>query len=253
MSLPRSILLLATGLLLASAGARAVTQAEVMAGAAKIYRVRIAELAHAGMLSGDAAFLARVERIAQRLREQARRDDPDAPAMPWEINVSTDADDNGSCMAGGLIVLSQDYVERLKLTDAELAMLLSHEMQHAILLHNLKEFEEAIRLEPSWLARPFSELEDAVDNNLRLETKLAASNKAQEVQADRAGLAMAWRAGWPAMALTGYFRKLADARSMTSWGSSATHPSPLQRLRAARKQAELLDVGNVGVPKPQAP
>ena len=245
MSLRRIAILLVTCLLLASAAAHAVTQDEVMAGAAKLYRVRIAELARAGMLDRDAAFLARVERIAQRLTEQARRDDPTVAAWPWEFHTSDADDDNASCMAGGKILLSQAYVERLALTDAELAMVLSHEMQHAILLHNLKEYDEAIRLDPRWLARPFSALEDAVDNDGRLMGRLAALNKEQEIEADRAGLAMAWRAGWPAMELAGYFRKLEGASSMGNRGS-ASHPSPMQRWRAARIQAKELDSGKAG-------
>lgn len=245
MSLPRIAVLLATCLLLASGLARAVTQAQVVAGAEKMYRVRIAELARAGMLDSDAAFVARVQRIARRLSEQARRDDPAASAWAWEIHTSDDADDNASCMAGGKIIISQAYVERLSLTDAELAMVLSHEMQHAILLHNLKEYEEALRLDPGWLAKPFSELEDAVDNDARLMGRLEAINKEQEIEADRAGLAMAWRAGWKAMDLARYFRKLELARN---WGSSgsAIHPAPLQRWRAARSQAEGLDGAKAG-------
>lgn len=248
MYLSRIASLLVTCLLLASGDVRAVTQEEVVAGAAKLYRTRIAELAQAGMLDRDAAFLARVERIAQRLGEQAGRDDPTAPAWSWEIHTSNDDYDNASCMAGGKILLSQAYVERLALNDAELAMLLSHEMQHAILLHNLKEYEEALRLDPGWLAQPFSALEDAVDNDARLMTRLAPLNKEQEVEADRAGLAMAWRAGWRAKGLAGYFRKLEKASSMSHWGS-ATHPAPMQRWRAARSQAELLDSRKTGAPK----
>lgn len=238
----RIALLLITCLLLANGLARAVTQDEVMAGAAQLYRGRIAQLAQAGMLDRDPAFLARVARVAQRLIEQARRDDPAAPTLPWEIHTSDDADDNASCMAGGKILLSQPYVERLALTDAELAMVLSHEMQHAILLHNLKEYQEAIRLDPRWLSQPFSALEDAVDHDSRLMGRLEALNKEQEIEADRAGLAMAWRAGWPAFELARYFRKLERDSSIGNQGS-ALHPAPMQRWRAARGQAELLDGG----------
>jgi Zn-dependent protease with chaperone function len=163
MDFSRIVLLIITCLLLASGGARAVTQDEVTAGAAKLYRVRIAELERAGMLDRDAAFLARAERIVQRLGQQARRDYPSAPAWSWEIHASSDADDNASCMAGGKILLSQAYVEQLSLNDAELAMVLSHEMQHAILQHNVKEYDEAVRRDPGWLAQPFSALEHAVD------------------------------------------------------------------------------------------
>jgi predicted Zn-dependent protease len=245
MSLPRIAVMIAACLLMASGAARAVTQDEVTAGAATLYRGRIAELAQAGMLDRDAAFLARVQRIVQRLSEQARRDDPAAPAWAWEIHTSSDADDNASSMAGGKLLLSQAYVEQMTLTDAELAMVLSHEMQHVILQHNLKEYDEAVRLDPGWLARPFAALEYAVDHDARLMGRLASLNKEQEVEADRAGLAMAWRAGWRAMDLAAYFRKVERASDMGSHGS-ASHPSPIQRWRAARSQAELLDSGKSG-------
>lgn len=248
MSLPRIAVLFAVCLLLASAGARAVTQAEVAAGAARMYRERIAELARAGMLDNDAAFLARVQRIALRLTAQASRDAPTAAVMSWEIHTSDDADDNANCMADGKIIISQAYVERLALTDAELAMVLSHEMQHAILLHNLKEYEEAIRLEPGWLAKPFAALEDAVDNDARLMSRLEAINREQEIEADRFGLAMAWRAGWKAMDLARYFRKLELSRIMGTW-NTAIHRAPRQRWQAARSQAQLLDGGKAESPK----
>ncbi|NHZ92734.1 M48 family metalloprotease [Massilia sp. CCM 8733] len=232
--------LLAMCLALSSGGASAVTQAEVEAGAARLYRVRIDALAQAGMLDRDAAFVARVARIAQRLGEQARRDNPAAPALSWEIHTSSDPDDNASCMAGGKILVSQAYVEQLALSDAELAMVLSHEMQHAILLHNLKEYKEAVRRDPGWLARPFSALEEALDHDARLMGQLAALNREQEVEADREGMAMAWRAGWRAKQLAAYFRKLEQAASMSHIGS-ASHPSALQRWRAARRQAGALE------------
>ncbi|NHZ44399.1 M48 family metalloprotease [Massilia aquatica] len=237
--------LLAICLLLSSGGASAVTEEEVVAGAARLYRVRIDALAQAGMLDRDALFVARVARIAQRLSEQARHDDPAAQVVSWEIHTSSDPDDNASCMAGGKILVSQPYVEQLALTDAELAMVLSHEMQHAILLHNLKEYHEAVRLDPAWLARPFSALEAAVDNDARLMGQLAELNREQEVEADREGMAMAWRAGWRASELAAYFRKLEQAATMSHIGS-ATHPSPLQRWRAARRQAEALARGRTG-------
>lgn len=227
-------------LLGAGAGAHAVTQEEVLAGAEKTYRERVTELDQAGMLDVDPAFLARVARIARRLSEQAQRDHPAIPALAWEIHTSSDDRDNASCMAGGKILLSQAYVERLMLNDAELAMILSHEMQHAILLHNLKEYEEAIRLEPAWRTRPFAELEDAVDYNDRLMTRLIPINREQEIEADRRGLEMAWRAGWRALDLAGYFRKVVQSRSMSNFGS-ATHPAPTQRWRTARALATALD------------
>ncbi|UUZ55302.1 hypothetical protein LP419_05825 [Massilia sp. H-1] len=150
-------------------------------------------------------------------------------------------------MANGKILLSQAYVERLGLTDAELAMVISHEMQHAILLHNLKEYEEAIRLEPGWLARPFSELEDAVDNDTRLMSKLSDLNWDQEVEADRAGLAMAWRVRL-ARRRTGGLLQETGAGHHHEQPGKPDPPCPLLRWRSARTQADVLDKRRAALP-----
>ncbi|WP_073217137.1 M48 family metalloprotease [Massilia sp. CF038] len=245
MSRHRIALLIAACLMLASRSACALSQDEVVAGAEKLYRTRVSELAQARMLDQDRHFLARVQAIVQTLARQAQRDDPGAQAIAWEVHISSDTDENASCMAGGKMLLGQPYSERLGLNDAELAMILSHEMQHAILLHNLAEYQEAIRLAPAWRERPFSALEDAVDNDTRLMTQLASINLEQEVQADQAGLLMAWRAGWRASHLAGYYRKLEQASPMSRTGSP-THPAPLQRWRAARQLAARLDAAHDG-------
>jgi predicted Zn-dependent protease len=239
MFLHRIILASITSLLLASGGAHAVTKEEVVSGAEKLYRERIEELTQARLLDRDRGFRQRVDRIAGRLIAQAKRDDPQTADWSWEIHVSSDDDDLASCMAGGKILLSQPYVERLALTDAELAMLLSHEMQHALLLHNWKEYQEALRLDPSWRSKPFAILEEAVDIDVGLMSLLAAFNKEQEIEADRVGLQMAWRAGWPARDLAYFFKKLEQTSTMSNL-SRASHPAPMQRWRSARSQADLL-------------
>jgi len=68
--------------------------------------------------------------------------------MAWEIHTTTDPEENASCMAGGKLLIGQEYVMPLELNDVELAMLIAHEMEHALLQHNLKDMREALRLEP---------------------------------------------------------------------------------------------------------
>jgi predicted Zn-dependent protease len=125
------------------------------------------------------------------------------------------------------------------LSDAELAMLLAHEMQHALREHNLLEYQEALRLEPAWDANPFAELEYGLDHNSALMHKLAAFDAAQESEADREGLLLAWRAGWPAPALANYYRKLARDDPNANF-DSLEHPAPARRWRAMRELANTL-------------
>lgn len=211
------------------------TQAEVMTRAAAMYADRLA----GRNINRDAGFTARVRGIASVLIAQAKRDYPYTAAWAWELHTTDDPDMNADCMAGGKILVSQAYVERLALNDAELAMLLAHEIEHAALHHNLKEYQAALQLEPAWAGRPFAELEYAVDHDSRLMGVLAATNYAQEQEADREGLRLAWRAGWPASALSGYFRKMMRD---SDWPrrSKADYPSPIQRWRDAHALADSL-------------
>ena len=212
-------------------------QQQVMAGAAVLYAERMAVLRAAQLLDNDPAFHARVQRIVQPLLAQAARDYPGCAGWPWEVHTTTDPDEHAYAFAGGRLLVSSAHAAALQLTDAELAMVLAHEIAHAVLRHNLREYEEALKLEPAWAARPFAELEHAVDHDGALMAKLAPLGKQQELEADRAGLLLAARAGWPPHALAGYFRKLVQASSAPGSAGFA-HPSPASRWRAARDAAQ---------------
>jgi len=219
-------------------------QRQVMAGAAVLYNERIADLRAAQLLDNDAAFHARVQRVAQPLLAQAARDYPEAAAWPWEVHTTTDPEELAYAFAGGKLLVSSAHATALQLSDGELAMVLAHEIAHAVLRHNLLEYQEALKLEPAWQARPFAELEYAVDHDSALMAKLAPLGKQQELEADREGLKLAARAGWPPHVLAGYFRKLAQASSAPNTGGFA-HPSPASRWRAARETAKAVTANDI--------
>ena len=220
--------------------AEPLTQELVVARAAILYADRLANL----RIDADQQFTERVRAIALPLISQAGRDHPDTARWDWEVHTTDDPDQNADCMAGGKILLSKAYIDRLQLGDADIAMMLAHEIQHAALHHNLKEYQQALRLDPGWANRPFIELEDAVDNDRDLMARLAPTNYAQEEEADREGLLLAWRAGWPAARLSAYFRKMLRA---SDWPrrTKADYPSPANRWQAARTLAETLQKNDV--------
>ncbi|MES2126518.1 MAG: M48 family metalloprotease [Pseudomonadota bacterium] len=224
-------------LVFACASAQAVTQSEVAAGALKLYTKRLQEQGHA--IDRDPVFLARVQGIAKGLIARAAIDHPASATWQWEVHTTSDTEENASCMAGGKLLVGQPFVHELLLNDAELAMLLAHEMEHALQLHNLKEFDEALRLDPAWRDKPFAQLETAVDEDRTLMRKLEAIGLEQEREADREGLLLAWRAGWPAGQLANFFRKTMRASSGPN-SESRSHASPSSRWKAARELAGTL-------------
>nr|WP_254504031.1 M48 family metalloprotease [Duganella vulcania] len=215
----------------------------LVARAAEVYATRLND----HVLDGDTRFAARINAIAATLIARARRDYPETADWAWEVHTTDDPDQNADCMAGGKILVSLAYVRRLELNDADLAMLLAHEIEHAALRHNLKEYQQALRLDPRWAGRPFLELEHAVDHDSGLMNQLASTNYEQEVEADREGMLLAWRAGWPAAQLAGYFRKMYRA-SAEPRRSKPDYPSPLLRWQAARDLAATLQKNYVQAP-----
>ena len=230
-------------------GVRAVTQEDVMAGADRLYRERLDEAGRRHQLDTDPALLARLTRIAAPLIARAAREYPETAHWRWEIHTTADADENAFCMAGGKLLIGQAFVAGLGLDDAELAMLLSHEMQHALLQHNRQEYEEALRIEPALGRQPFAALEYAVDHDAALIARLAEFNKRQEIEADREGLKLAWRAGWPADRLARYFRKMMRASAYPN-AERGGYPAPSLRWRNARELAQELARELDGRPAP---
>lgn len=226
----------------ALAQSRPVTQAQVMAGAAKLYGEHLSELRATHRLDEDARFNARVAAIAKRLIEQARRDYPESAGWAWELHTTSDEEENAFAMAGGKLLVSSAFVERLVLNEAEIAMLLAHEICHAVLLHNLREHEEARRLEPHWAERPYEELEYATDHDSALMRKLAPFNSLQEEAADREGMLLAVRAGWKPSELARFYRKLERSSHSPNF-RGMFHPAPALRARAARELAAALEAG----------
>ena len=227
-----------------AAGATEPLTQELVAGrAAILYAERLDRLT----IDADADFTARVRAIAQPLIAQAARDHPETLGWAWEIHTTSEPAQNADCMAGGKILVSAAYVERLGLGDAELAMLLAHEIAHAALRHNLREYQQALLLDPRWARRPHLELEHAVDHDSELMDLLAATNYQHEQEADREGLLLAWRAGWPAARLATYFKKTARASDRPRRGQP-DYPSPMQRWQAARELANTLQKNYVQAP-----
>lgn len=77
----------------------------------------------------------RLRGIANRLVEQASRYNERAAAWKWEVNLIGSRQINAFCMPGGKIAFYNGILETLKLTDDEIAIVMGHEMAHALREH----------------------------------------------------------------------------------------------------------------------
>jgi predicted Zn-dependent protease len=79
--------------------------------------------------------LERLRAVAQRLIPQAAAWNNRVGAWRWEVNLIRSSQINAFCMPGGKIAVFTGIVDQLQLSDDELAMVLGHEMAHALREH----------------------------------------------------------------------------------------------------------------------
>jgi predicted Zn-dependent protease len=188
--------------------------------AAAQYGKTLAGLSARGQLDDDEATLERVRRISRGLIAAAAEVRPETGTWSWEVHVTSDRSKGAFCMAGGKLLVGSALVRRLDLGDGELAMLLGHEIAHAVAGHR----REALR--------------SSMDSDAAQEIRQAEIAVMQENEADRIGMKLAYRAGWPAMSLVSFYDKLATEEGPGTFNSS--HPSAQSRATTARAMAQQL-------------
>src|ERR1035437_3334514 len=79
--------------------------------------------------------LKRLRAIAQRIIPFSYAWNPRARDWNWEVNLIRSSQINAFCMPGGKIAFYTGILEKLHLTDDEVAIVMGHEMAHALREH----------------------------------------------------------------------------------------------------------------------
>jgi len=215
-----------------------VSSKEVEQTAAKQYAQVLAEAQKKGVLNRDAQQLARVRTVSARLIPQVVVFRKDAAQWKWETNVLTSKDVNAWCMPGGKIAVYTGLIDKLNITDDELAAVMGHEVAHALREHARERMANqmagqtasavgAIALEVFTGIR-LPQLTDTVSQAVFV----LPNSRENEQEADIIGVELAARAGYDPRAALTLWKKMGQAAGgagSPEWLS--THPSNETRLR----------------------
>ena len=217
---------------------RQLVPAETLEGAAtQQYSQMLAQARAKNALAPDNhPQLQRLRAIARRLVPFTTQWNPRARDWRWEGNLIGSKDINAFCMPGGKIAFYTGILEQLKLTDDEAAMVMGHEMAHALREHARAQMAKSqatnigLRLGAQLLG-----LGDLGNVAASLGGQLLSLkfSRGDESDADLVGLELAARAGYNPQAGVSLWQKMGQATGGGGGGLAflSTHPSGPARIR----------------------
>lgn len=216
-----------------------VSNADIETGAAQAYEAELKAARDKGVLNTDKAQLARVTNIARRLVTATPAFRADAPGWNWQFNVQKTDELNAYCMPGGRIMVYSGLIEKLNLTDAELATVMAHEVAHALREHTRERVSRAYgqQLVLSGVAAVTGVGEGAsnIANMIGQVTFQLPFGRDQESEADTIGLELMARAGYDPRAAISLWNKMKAQERGGTPKFLSTHPEPRDRIKDIEK------------------
>ena len=231
-----------------SAMAKLVPAGTLEKSAAQQYSQMMAEAKAQGALaSPNNAQLQRLRAIAQRLVPHTPQWNERAPGWKWEVNLIGSKQINAFVMPGGKIVFYTGILDQLQLTDDEIAMVMGHEMAHALREHARERLAKSqVTGMGLSLGAQLLGLGDMGNLAANLGTELLTLqySRSDESEADLVGLEIAARAGYDPKAAITLWQKMAkatgDKGGMAFLSSHPSGPDRIKELEANLPKVESL-------------
>ena len=212
-----------------------VPAAEIETQAARGYADMLAQARAAHKLAPpDHVQVRRLVLISSRLRPFAGMWNERAAGWKWEVNLIGSPQINAFCMPGGKIAFYWGILSKLQLSDDEVAMVMGHEMTHALREHGRSQIgkqvatQGTIALLAGLFGWGYAGRQAAGVGGSLLSLKYSRDD---ETEADLIGLELAARAGYTPQAAISLWQKMQAASMGAPPGFLSDHPSNPDRLR----------------------
>lgn len=197
-------------------------------------------------VSANSSYNTRVTRVGQRIAQAVGNELPDAK---WEFVVFESKDVNAFALPGGKVGVYTGLLQ-LAESDAELAIVMGHEIGHVIARHGAERMSEAMVI--NGVGALGSAVVDAKTENAEIKQlfeltyggvttlgRVLPHSRGNESEADRMGAVYAARAGYdPRASITFWQKMVAQKQAAEKGGGSggglgallSTHPADEKRI-----------------------
>jgi Zn-dependent protease with chaperone function len=175
----------------------------------------------------------RLRAIAAKIIPFAERFNPRARQWQWEVNLIGSKQINAFCMPGGKIAFYTGILDQLKLTDDEVAMIMGHEVAHALREHARERMAKSTltQLGAGLLGELVGGGQFAGAFRMGGDLLTLQFSRSDETEADVVGLDLAARAGYDPRAGISLWQKMSAANRMQPLEFLSTHPAGESRIR----------------------
>lgn len=200
---------------------------------AQSYQQALGEASSKKILDKTSTNAKRIQAIADRLIYQAPVFRPDAAQWNWEVNLIKSDELNANCGPGGKIIFYTGLIDKLKLTDDEIAAVMGHEIAHALREHSREGMSKAYAV---GFAKQLAVIAGAPQSAVELGSKgvdlamTLPNSRGNENEADLIGLELAARAGYNPNAAITLWQKMSAASEGAPPEFLSTHPNSSSRI-----------------------
>ncbi|MBP6902417.1 MAG: M48 family metallopeptidase [Burkholderiaceae bacterium] len=237
-----------------SAFTKAVSAEQVEQAAGQQYRQMLQQAAaQKGVAPMEHPQLKRLRYIANRIVPLSFDCNPRARNWRWEVNLLGSDDLNAFCMPGGKIAFYFGILKKLQLDDDEVAVIMGHEVAHALLEHARE------RMGKTMATRGAIEIGAALLGlgdlgrtaaNMGGQLLTLRFSRSDESQADALGLVLSAKAGYRPDAGASLWRKMLSASKGAPPAWLSTHPSGEERIREIEARYARVDPLYAAAAKP---
>lgn len=186
---------------------------------------------NAGAIDTTSSTAKRIHTVFNRMKPYAEKANKTGVPFQWEITVFRTDELNAWAMAGGKMGFYTGLVEKLQMTDEEIATVMGHEMAHALEEHSKSSYNVGM------ITGIVGSVADAAasaalgvntEGLLSAGTDLIANkpfSRSQETEADEIGLMLMAQAGYNPQAAPNVWVKMSKAAGSSGFAIFSTHPS----------------------------